>query len=93
MNERKDFRRWQRVTVALMVVGYSGYYLCRSSFSVNLPLIIDDLARRGMDPSLAKVRLGAVASFGVLAYAIGKFVAGASTDLFSGRRSFCGLSL
>jgi OPA family glycerol-3-phosphate transporter-like MFS transporter len=88
MNEQQAFRRWQRGTVALMVVGYSGYYLCRSSFSVNLPLIIDELARHGMDPGLAKVRLGAVASFGVLAYAVGKFIAGASTDFLTGRRSF-----
>ena len=88
MSDTTDFRGWQRATVAVLVLGYSGYYLCRSSFSVNLPAIIDELGRSGMDPGLAKVRLGAVASFGVLAYAIGKFVSGAWADFFGGRRSF-----
>ena len=38
---RASFGLWQICTVALMVVGYAGYYLCRSDFSVSLPLIID----------------------------------------------------
>jgi MFS transporter, OPA family, glycerol-3-phosphate transporter len=65
-------RRWQALTVILIVFGYAGYYLCRSNFSVTLPLIIDDLAARGLDANSAKVSLGAVASIGVFAYAIGK---------------------
>ena len=40
------FRNWQIVMIALMVVGYSGYYLCRSNFSVSLPSIIEELAAR-----------------------------------------------
>jgi OPA family glycerol-3-phosphate transporter-like MFS transporter len=80
--------RWQILTVALMVVGYAGYYLCRSDFSVTLPLIIDDLAARGMNAADAKVRLGSIASFGVLAYAIGKFFSGGLADFLGGRRNF-----
>ena len=41
-----------------MVVGYAGFYLCRSNLSATMPLIIDDLAARGMDPDAAKDRLG-----------------------------------
>src|SRR6476620_6586729 len=80
--------RWQVLTVALMLVGYSGYYLCRSNLSVALPLIADELAARGLPPDVARIRLGAIASLGVMAYAAGKFPAGALSDLLDGRRNF-----
>ena len=82
--------RWQVLTVGLMLVGYSGYYLCRSNFSVALPLIADELAARGLAPDVARVRLGAIASLGVVAYAAGKFPAGAISDFLGGRRNFLG---
>jgi OPA family glycerol-3-phosphate transporter-like MFS transporter len=81
---------WQALTVALMLVGYSGYYLCRSNFSVALPLITDELAARGLAPDIARIRLGAIASLGVMAYAAGKFPAGAMADFLGGRRNFLG---
>jgi len=71
-----------------MIVGYSGYYLCRSVLSVCLPQIVDELASAGMAPELARIRLGMVASIGVLAYAFGKFLSGALADLIGGRRNF-----
>ncbi len=82
--------RWQMLTVALMLVGYSGYYLCRSNFSVALPLIADELAARGLAPDVARIRLGTIASLGVMAYAAGKFPAGAISDFLGGRRNFLG---
>src|SRR5262245_52344581 len=81
-------RRWQSLTVTLLVFGYAGYYLCRSNFSVTLPLIIDYLSSRRLDPDSAKVSLGALASIGVFAYAIGKFLSGGLADLLGGRRAF-----
>src|SRR5262245_44398682 len=81
-------QRWQYLTVSLLVFGYAGYYLCRSNFSVTLPLIIDELAARGWDTNSAKVSLGALASIGVFAYAIGKFLSGGLADLLGGRRAF-----
>ena len=81
---------WQWATVALMVAGYAGYYLCRSNLSVCIPLIRDDLVRGGYDPDTAKKRLGLVVSFGVLAYAIGKFFAGGLADFQGGRRNYLG---
>jgi sugar phosphate permease len=85
-------RRRQALTVSLMVSGYTGYYLCRSNFSVGLPQIIEELAARGFDPGSAKIRLGAIASAGTLAYALGKPLAGALAH-FLGGRGDCLLSL
>ena len=68
--------RWQAITISLLFLGYAGYYLCRSDYSVSLPLIIADLGRRGVPAGIATVRLGSIASLGVLAYAIGKFPSG-----------------
>ncbi|HTG60684.1 MAG TPA: hypothetical protein VMG63_14915, partial [Terriglobia bacterium] len=36
--------RWQVLTVSMLVLGYAGYYLCRSDYSVALPLIMAELA-------------------------------------------------
>jgi sugar phosphate permease len=88
MNKPSRLFRWQLLTVALMLAGYSGYYLCRSNLSVALPLIADELAARGLSPDVARIRLGAIASLGVMAYAAGKFPAGALSDLLGGRRNF-----
>lgn len=89
---RNHLIRWQTLTVALLVAGYAGYYLCRSNLSVCLPLIVADLTRQGMSADAARVRLGSIASIGVLAYAIGKFPSGNLADLFGGRRNFlCGM--
>lgn len=84
------FTAWHGATIALLVLGYSGYYFCRSNLSVVLPDLIQDLARHGIRPSDAQVRLGFIASVGTMAYAAGKFISGSMTDLFGGRRSFLG---
>lgn len=72
----------------MMFAGYSGYYLCRSDFSVALPLISADLAAKGIAADVARIRLGSIASIGVLAYAIGKFPSGSTADFFGGKRNF-----
>jgi OPA family glycerol-3-phosphate transporter-like MFS transporter len=79
---------WQILTVCVLVIGYSGYYLCRSNLSVTLPMITDDLAARGMDHDQAKIRLGTIASLGIFGYAMGKFMSGALGDFLGGRRNF-----
>ena len=81
-------RRWQILTLGLMVLGYSGFYLCRSNLSVTLPLIIDDLSARGISADLATVRLGWVITIGTLGYSLGKFFAGGLVDLLGGRRNY-----
>ncbi len=80
--------RRQKLTLGLLVLGYTGFYLCRSNLSVTLPLIIDELASRGIDPRVAKVRLGFVVSAGIFAYALGKLVGGGLSDFLGGRRNF-----
>src|SRR5579863_6301711 len=70
------FRAWQGLTLALLITGYAGYYLCRSNLSVCLPMIVDGMVRGGMDPATARIRLGSIASLGGLA------------DFLGGRRNF-----
>ncbi|MFZ1937875.1 MAG: MFS transporter [Terracidiphilus sp.] len=81
---------WHWATVALLALGYSGYYFCRSDLSVVLPDLIHDLARRGITPNQAQIRLGFIASMGTIAYAFGKFFSGAIADTKGGRRNFLG---
>ncbi len=87
---RPRFTPWHVATVALLTLGYSGYYFCRSDLSVVLPQIIQELSRHGMTADAAKIRLGGIVSAGVLAYAIGKFLSGSVADLFGGKRNFLG---
>jgi len=84
------FTRWHLLTITLLVLGYSGYYFCRSDLSVVMPLLIRDLGQHGIPANVAQVRLGLIASAGVLAYALGKFVCGSLADLFGGRNNFLG---
>jgi OPA family glycerol-3-phosphate transporter-like MFS transporter len=76
--------------VALLVTGYSGYYLCRSNLSVSMPLIVQDMASPARPPEAVRVWLGSVASLGVLAYALGKIPSGRLADRFGGRGNFLG---
>jgi sugar phosphate permease len=82
--------RWHLLTVSLLFLGYGGYYFCRSDYSVALPLIIAEEVRKGTPANVAQIRLGTIASLGVLAYAIGKFPSGGLADRFGGRRNFLG---
>ena len=82
------FTRWHLLTVSLLALGYAGYYFCRSDLSVVLPLLIKDLGAHGIPANVAQVRLGFIASAGVFAYALGKFVSGSLADIFGGRNNF-----
>ncbi len=88
VTDRPKITRRHISTVALLAFGYAGYYFCRSDYSVALPLIVAEQARHGVSASVAQVRLGSIASLGVLAYAIGKFPGGSLADRFGGRRNF-----
>lgn len=70
------------VTVFLLLVGYSGFYLCRSCFSVAKPLLLATF------PEIDKAKLGFFASVGTLLYAVGKFVHGPLADRFGGKVMF-----
>ena len=86
----KQFTAWHAGTALLLALGYSGYYFCRSDLSVVLPDLIHDMARHGMTPNEAEIRLGFIASVGTVAYAFGKFFSGALADTGGGKRSFLG---
>jgi sugar phosphate permease len=86
--DARRLRRSQQMTVVLLFTGYAAYYFCRADLSVSMPLIVDELARHGVPRAQALVRLGAVYSAGVLAYALGKILLGGLADLWGGRRSF-----
>ena len=87
---RRRLLRYQIGTVILLFAGYAAYYFCRSDLSVATPLIIDDLRRQGIDSSSATIQIGRIASFGVLAYAIGKLTLASVADFVGGRRNFIG---
>jgi OPA family glycerol-3-phosphate transporter-like MFS transporter len=81
-------RRRQTWTVALLFCGYGAYYFCRADLSVATPLLVDELGRQGLGADAALLRIGAISSAGVLAYALGKLFLGGLGDLWGGRRSF-----
>jgi OPA family glycerol-3-phosphate transporter-like MFS transporter len=84
------FTAWHATTMALLALGYAGYYFCRSNLSVVLPDLIQDLSRHGIAATEAQVRLGFIASISTIAYAAGKFISGSLADLLGGRRTFLG---
>ena len=81
---RAKLELWQRITLALLVTGYAGYYLCRSHFAVAKPLLLHEFHGQGLD----KAVLGDIAFCGTLAYAAGKFANGSIADFVGGRRMF-----
>ena len=77
-------RKWQRVTVGSLIIGYAGYYVCRSNFSVVTPLLLDEFGAQGID----KEMIGLIASVGVFFYAVGKIFNGVLCDFVGGRKMF-----
>jgi sugar phosphate permease len=90
VGDPEHMRRWQATTLLLLLVGYTGYYLCRSNLSVITPLLLDEMVAGGAELADARVWLSNIVSYGTLAYALGKFIFGATGDLVGGRRNFLG---
>ncbi len=78
----------QASVVALLFCGYASLYFCRADLSVSMPLLVDELEARGLNHADAILRMGQVASLGVLAYALGKLFLAGLGDLWGGRVSF-----
>lgn len=83
-----SLRRWQFATITLLFTGYASLYFCRADLSVSTPLIIDELMARGIARDDALVRVGSIASLGVLGYAVGKLFLGGLGDYWGGRINF-----
>ena len=93
MTSVRDFRarslRYRQImTVSLLFGGYGSLYFCRADLSVASPLLIDELHAHGMSHGDAVIRMGAMSSVGVLAYALGKLILGGLGDYWGGRVSF-----
>src|SRR3954463_8024657 len=81
-------RRRQIVVVALLFGGYASLYFCRADLSVATPMLVEELRSKGMTQDEAIVRMGTIASLGVLGYAVGKLFLGGLGDYWGGRVNF-----
>jgi OPA family glycerol-3-phosphate transporter-like MFS transporter len=86
--DERRLARWREAILALMVLGYAGYYLCRSNLAVATPLVLGELTRLGLTPARAQTQLGLIVTLGVYAYALGKLLGGTAGDFLGGRRNF-----
>ncbi len=77
----------QTRTVLLLFLGYASCYFCRSNLSVATPLLVDELGRHGVSHGDAIVAIGSMASFGVFAYALGKWFLTSLGDYWGGKRN------
>jgi len=84
----RTLRYRQFKVIALLFGGYAACYFCRADLSVATPLLIEELGKHGMSHAEAIVRVGAVTSLGVLAYALGKLFLGGLGDFWGGRVNF-----
>src|ERR1700716_4698007 len=84
----RSLRLRQTVTILLLFGGYGALYFCRADLSVATPLLVEELGKHGVSHGDAIIRMGAIASFGVLAYALGKLFLGGLGDFRGGRVSF-----
>src|ERR1700737_5662235 len=84
----RSLRLRQAVTILLLFGGYGALYFCRADLSVATPLLIEELGKHGVSHGDAIIRMGAIASFGMLGYARGKLFLGGLGDFWGGRVSF-----
>jgi OPA family glycerol-3-phosphate transporter-like MFS transporter len=84
----KLLRYRQAKIVVLLFGGYAACYFCRADLSVATPLLVEELGKHGVSHAEAIVRVGAMSSLGVLAYALGKLFLGGLGDFWGGRLNF-----
>ena len=84
----RSLRAGQVRTIALLFAGYAACYYCRADLSVATPLLAEELGRQGLSHDEALIRIGGITSFGVAAYALGKFFLTGLGDYWGGRRNF-----
>src|SRR5271168_2662945 len=84
----RSLRLRQVLVVLLLFGGYGALYFCRADLSVAIPLLLEELGKHGVSHAEAIIRMGSIASLGVLAYALGKLFLGGLGDFWGGRMSF-----
>ena len=73
---------WQRNTLVGLMLGYVGFYFCRTNITLTINVILDSL------PGVQKAEIGNILSVGYLSYAIGKAFQGVMIDKYGGRSVF-----
>lgn len=73
-------KKWQRMTLLSLFLGYVGYYICRSNLAVATPLLLEE--------GFTKIEMGTVASAGIILYTVGKIINGYLADFLGGRLLF-----
>jgi OPA family glycerol-3-phosphate transporter-like MFS transporter len=86
--QTRSLRIRQTVVVLLLFGGYGALYFCRADLSVATPLLVEELVKHGVSHADAIIRMGSIASFGVLAYALGKLFLTGLGDFWGGRINF-----
>ena len=86
--QNRSLRFRQTTVVLLLFGGYGALYFCRADLSVATPLLIEELGRHGVSHAVAIIRMGSIASLGVLAYALGKLFLTGLGDFWGGRINF-----
>src|SRR5215469_8496055 len=84
----RKLRIRQAIVISLLFGGYASLYFCRADLSVATPLLAKELVTHGLSYDDALVRIGAITSLGILAYAIGKPFIGGLGDYWGGRINF-----
>src|ERR1700733_7882545 len=84
----RSLRLRPTLIIALLFGGYGSLYFCRADLSVATPLLVDELSKHGVSHGDAIIRMGSIASFGVLAYAFGKLFLTGLGDFWGGRINF-----
>lgn len=75
---------WHILTFGLLLVGYMGYYLCRTNWAVITPLILQEYDLMQM----TKAHIQWIGSVGIAMYMIGKVVNGVIGDFAGGKIMF-----
>ena len=81
---KRRFIFWQQLTIWLLLVGYVGYYFCRTNYAVIKPVLLAEFSVIGLDLKA----LGIVSSAGIGAYVLGKLILGPISDYVGGRLIF-----
>ena len=84
MTARARWTGWQIITLMVLTLGYTGFYLCRSNYAVAKPSLLAEGAEAGLD----KASLGLIDSAGTICYALGKVVFGVGADFVQPKTVF-----
>lgn len=81
---KRSLSHWHAATLALLFVGYAGYYFCRT----NLTLAKGDIAAQFGGIGITEARIALIGTIALWVYAVGKLFTGAACDFLGGRRMF-----